>query len=184
MDDATPFADVLRAVEVIAIPLRDDGRVPNNASLPLLVYPGVIESAALDRRGASLLREIFSANSWTGSWVNGIYSFHHYHSTAHEVLGCTDGSATVQFGGASGVLRTVNAGDVVVIPAGGGHKNCGASADFTVVGAYPPGQSPDRFYGKPGERPRVDENIARVPLPTTDPVFGEAGPLLEHWRQA
>lgn len=182
MDDTTPFADVLRAVEVIVIPLEDDGCVPNNPSLPLLVYPGVIDPAALARRGTSLVHEIFSANSWMGSWVNGIYSFQHYHSTAHEVLGCTEGSARVQFGGESGVMQTVSAGDVVVIPAGGGHKNCGSSPDFTIVGAYPPSQSPDRFYGEPGERPQVDQNIARVPLPRTDPVLGESGPLLTYWR--
>jgi uncharacterized protein YjlB len=36
-------------------------------------------------------------------------------------------------------------------------------------------------YGKPGERPRVDENISRLALPSTDPVFGKTGPLLDHW---
>jgi uncharacterized protein YjlB len=37
-------------------------------------------------------------------------------------------------------------------------------------------------YGKPGERPRVDENIARLALPATGPVFGKKGPLLDHWQ--
>jgi uncharacterized protein YjlB len=34
----------------------------------------------------------------------------------------------------------------------------------------------------PGERPRADENIARVPAPIADPVFGGEGPLAAHWR--
>jgi uncharacterized protein YjlB len=28
----------------------------------------------------------------------------------------------------------------------------------------------------------VDDNIARLPLPATDPVFGKSGPLLDQWR--
>jgi uncharacterized protein YjlB len=37
-------------------------------------------------------------------------------------------------------------------------------------------------YGKPGERPKTDDNIASVPLPKTDPVFGKGGGLLEIWK--
>ena len=39
----------------------------------------------------------------------------------------------------------------------------------------------DMCYGKKGERPRADENIARVPLPATDPLCGEQGPRREEW---
>jgi uncharacterized protein YjlB len=56
------------------------------------------------------------------------------------------------------------------------------SADFSVVGAYPSGQSPDMCYGKPEERPAADRNISRVPLPEGDPVRGKGGPLDELWR--
>jgi uncharacterized protein YjlB len=35
--------------------------------------------------------------------------------------------------------------------------------------------------GEPDERPEVLENIRKVPLPEADPVFGNEGPLLEHW---
>ena len=44
------------------------------------------------------------------------------------------------------------------------------------------GKTYDMNFGKEGERPRVDENIARVSLPPTDPVFGEDGPLTEYWH--
>ena len=32
-----------------------------------------------------------------------------------------------------------------------------------------------------GERPDADRNIERIPLPSQDPVYGEQGPLVEHW---
>ena len=89
----------------------------------------------------------------------------------------------MQLGGEQGPIETIAAGDVIIIPAGVGHKNLGASRDFHVVGAYPPRQKVDLCYGKSDERPRTDENIARVALPVSDPVFGKTGPLLEHWRK-
>jgi uncharacterized protein YjlB len=87
----------------------------------------------------------------------------------------------VRFGGDAGVIVTVSAGDVVVIPAGVGHHNLGASGDFLVVGAYPRGQSWDLCRGRAEERPQVLDNIARVPLPAADPVYGADGPLVKHW---
>jgi uncharacterized protein YjlB len=125
---------------------------------------------------------LFAANGWGGSWRNGIFSFPHYHSNAHEVLGIARGRASVRFGGGSGMVLEVRPGDVVVIPAGVGHQNLSASADLLVVGAYPRGQEDyDLCRGEPGERPRVLANIARVPLPEADPVHGRDGPLMRHW---
>ena len=72
------------------------------------------------------------------------------------------GSATARFGGESGVEVTVSAGDVVVIPAGVGHKAVEASADLGIVGAYPAGTSPDLCRGARGERPGCLDEIARV----------------------
>jgi uncharacterized protein YjlB len=131
---------------------------------------------------ASIFENLFEANQWSGCWRNGIYPYPHYHSNAHEVLGVFSGSATVQFGGERGITEKLNPGDVAILPAGVGHKNLGSSADFGVVGAYPFGQEPDMNYGASGERPRADQNIARVPRPTLDPVYGAAGPLCQHWR--
>jgi uncharacterized protein YjlB len=36
-------------------------------------------------------------------------------------------------------------------------------------------------YGESGERPQADHNIARVPVPEADPVYGTDGPLIEYW---
>ena len=92
---------------------------------------------------------MFALNGWGGSWRDGIYPFPHYHSTAHEVLGICRGEAKVRFGGDTGIVLAVRAGDVVVIPAGVGHQNLGASADLLVVGAYPRGQSWDLAAAAP-----------------------------------
>ena len=72
-------------------------------------------------------------------------------------------------------------GDAVVIPAGVGHENLGSSDDFTMVGAYPSGQSPDLQRGETSEREWVTKSIAKVPLPAADPVFGSDGPLMRAW---
>jgi uncharacterized protein YjlB len=164
---------------VVTHKLMDDGTYPNNERLPLLVYVGVLRLP--ERNPAATVEAVFQANRWGSSWRNGVYSFHHYHSTAHEVLGIYAGTARVQFGGEDGPVFTVEPGDVVIIPAGVAHKSLGASGDFRCVGAYPRGQRPDMNYGETGDRPRADERIAQVPLPASDPVHGIGGPLVEHW---
>ena len=167
---------------VIAHLLPDDGSIPNNPDLPLLVYPSAFELSASGGDEPSFIQDLFHKNGWGGSWVNGVFSYHHYHSTAHEVLGCFSGSARVLFGGEDGVEVEIEAGAAVVIPAGVGHKNLGCSSDFGVVGAYPPGQSPDMKYGEQNERPQCLEEIARVALPEMDPVLGKGGPLCGEWK--
>ena len=157
---------------------KDDGSIPNNP-LPLLIYSDAIDVGGSDP--ASNIEHRFASNGWGKMWRNGIYTFHHYHSTSHEVLGCYRGSAKVLLGGEQGELLTLNAGDVVLIPAGVGHFNKGASSDFRVVGAYPKGFDWDMQYGRPGERPKVLENIAALPVPPNDPVLASAGGLKEHW---
>ena len=172
--------DVIRSESSIIQLLQDDSTFPNNGKLPLLVYQGILNLP--QSNPAAVVESLFESNGWNGCWRNGIYSFHHYHSRAHEALGVYGGSAQVQLGGDSGVSLTVSRGDVIIIPAGVAHKNLGADGDFRVVGAYPRGQSPDMCYGKTGERPRADNNIAGVPLPEMDPAYGVKGPLIKHWE--
>ena len=126
-------------------------------------------------------KSLFTANGWPAAWRNGIYPYHHFHSTAHEVLGVFSGTATALFGGESGIELTVSAGDVVVVPAGVGHKALEASTDLGIVGAYPAGSRPDLCRGAPGERPGCLDAIARVGKPDRDPLYGERGPLQRHW---
>jgi uncharacterized protein YjlB len=164
--------------KVIAHILKDDGIFPNN-NLALLIYKHAIDAPGHDLTGA--IEQIFMDNGWGGMWRNGIYTYQHYHSTAHEVLGIYSGKVKAQLGGSEGIIVEAGAGDVIIIPAGVAHKNLGSSADFRCIGAYPPGQTWDMNYGKPGERPATDRNIANVALPRTDPVYGPDGPLIKNW---
>lgn len=159
---------------------EDDGRVPNSA-FPLLVYRGALSLPKGDP--ARAFEQVFAVNRWSRSWRDGIYPFHHYHATAHEVLGIARGSAEVCMGGERGARLTIGPGDVMVIPAGVGHKNLGASADLLVVGAYPDGQHPDLCRDGAGERERALNRIPNVPMPDSDPVFGVAGGLMTLWKR-
>jgi len=147
-----------------------------NSRLPVLVYHDVQEAGA-----ASACEELFARNGWLGAWVDGIFSFHHFHSTTHEVLGVVAGTASVILGGPSGLRFEVGRGDVLVLPAGTGHFNAGSSADFAVVGAYPGGMRWDLRRGDPAELDEALANIAAVQLPAADPVSGRDGPLTEIW---
>lgn len=161
----------VRRGDVVAERLPDDGTFPNNERLPALIYRDAFVFSGDDP--AATIERIFLRN--------GIYDYHHYHSTAHEVLGVAAGTARVQLGGDDGAEFEVQAGDAIVIPAGVAHKNLGSTSDFLVVGAYPAGQDWDMMYGRAGERPQADRNIEETPLPQADPIFGARGPLIEKW---
>ena len=158
----------------------DDGVVPNNPALPLVVYRGALAEGG-DR--AAACERLFAQHGWPDAWRNGIYAHHHYHSTAHEVLGIAAGDARVRLGGEGGQGVELCAGDVVVIPAGVAHKRESASPDLLVIGAYPRGQSPDLCRAEADTHDRSLARIARVPLPAADPVTGRADPLLECWHR-
>ena len=170
MSDKPPIVETHR--------FADDGIVPNSP-LPLVVYRDALPDSG-DR--ATACEEMFARNGWPDSWRNGIYPYHHYHSTAHEVLGIARGQARVRLGGENGQTVELRAGDVVVIPAGVAHKRESASGDLLVIGSYPKGQHPDMCRAEPDRRDGARAKIEAVPLPAADPVTGGAGPLLDCWR--
>lgn len=153
----------------------DDGKIPNNPTLPVIIYSGVFETNPEE------IESVFNRNNWTNSWTDGIFDYHHYHSSTHEVLGVKSGSAKIQLGGETGQTFEMSIGDVVLLPAGTGHKKISASDDFQVVGAYPNGAEPDIKTGGQDERPDVLEAILDAPLPDSDPVFGKEGPAMNNW---
>jgi uncharacterized protein YjlB len=159
--------------------LAGESQVANDPRLPLIVYRAALESGG---DAAARCAALFDRNGWTGAWRNGVYAHHHYHSSAHEVLGITAGWVRVRLGGEGGQTVELRAGDVVVIPAGIAHKNEGASPDLVVVGAYPQGQIPDMC--SLGSADREPAGLAPVALPAGDPVYGASGPLLERWHAA
>jgi len=150
--------------------------VPNNPTLPVLLYRGVFpaDPAEIEAR--------INANGWEALWRNGVYDFHHFHTTAHEALGVARGTARVLLGGEDGTAFEIGPGDLVILPAGTGHKRLAASADLLIVGAYPPGQ--DFEIERPsatGLREAL-QRIAAVPLPSSDPATGKDGALNRLWK--
>lgn len=150
--------------------------VPNNPRLPVLIYRQVFTPG---EEAVALAQRLFTDNGWPAQWVDGVFDYHHYHATAHEVLAFTQGEAQLMLGGPEGELVTVRGGDVVLLPAGTGHCNKGSSADFTVVGAYPPGQQADMCRAAASEEQLAQ--IETVPFPDSDPVYGAEGPLAREW---
>jgi len=69
-----------------------------------------------------------------------------------------------------------------VIPAGVAHKNLGNEKDVIVIGGYPGGKDYDMNYGKPEERPAADNNIKKLPVPSTDPLLGKANGVPKIWK--
>lgn len=147
--------------------------VPNNPQLPVLVYNAPLPDGGFE--------SLFASNGWAGIWTNGVFTYQHYHSGAHEVLGVASGTATLLIGGPGGRKFAVKAGFCLILPAGTGHQNLGSSADFQVVGAYPRGQHADIQTSAATEE--MLSKIGGLPLPDTDPVQGTFGALTTLWRK-
>lgn len=159
----------------------DDGSIPNNAALPLLIYRGAIDLTGTPNP-AEVVETTFERNGWGDMWRNGVFHYVHYHSGIHEALGIARGRARVRFGGRGGVEVELNAGDVAVLPAGTGHQGLAESHDLLVIGAYPPYGRYDLCRGSQAERARALASIPEAPPPPSDPVYGDDGPLLKLWR--
>ena len=160
--------------------LDEDTDMPNNPALPVIVYRKIISGAPED--AARDFESAFTEHNWQGSWRGKIFDYHHYHPDAHEVLGIAAGHVDVALGGESGQTFSLNTGDMVVLPAGTGHKSLSASDDLMVVGAYPAGQEGYTICKNKTECDNVTSQIASVPLPAHDPFLGEGGPVIEYWH--
>jgi uncharacterized protein YjlB len=141
-------------------------RIPNHPRFAVLIYRGVPEASSPEAA-----RELLGRHGWGGSWIDGVFDFHHFHSNAHEVLAVVAGSATIELGGPQGEAFAVAAGDVLVLPAGTGHRRRAGASGFTVVGAYPRGQEDYDLLREADAAAR--ERIAALPVPSEDPVGGD-----------
>ena len=170
---------ISRTVVPLGIVFADDGLVPNN-SLPFLLYQRAIDVD--NDHPERTIERLFGAQGWGDMWRNGVYDYLHYHATVHEALGVARGNAVVRFGGDKGREIAIAAGDVAILPAGTGHQCLSASADFCVVGAYPPGPPMQITRPTPENHAKALKTIPQVKLPKTDPVRGENGPLVRLWK--
>jgi uncharacterized protein YjlB len=168
--------------EPLALIFADDGSIPNNPLLPFLVYRSAIDlSGTPDPE--QVIEKTFARHGWGDMWRNGIYPYVHYHSRIHEALGIARGRAKVRFGGAAGTVLELAAGDVAVLPAGTGHQCLWAGPELCVIGAYPKSGKYDLCRGSKAEHAAALISIPMVPLPGTDPVLGQDGPLTRLWRE-
>jgi uncharacterized protein YjlB len=157
--------------------IGENGNFPNNSQLPLLIYEGCFRGEEVNE-----IEELVAENQWKNIWVNGIFPFHHYHSNTHEVLAVSSGFCDVQVGGEGGEIFKIKEGDLLLLPAGVAHKNVSCARGFVCVGAYPMELPYDMNYGKSEERRAAIERIKEAPLPKTDPLYGEEGPLFQFWK--
>jgi uncharacterized protein YjlB len=155
----------------------DDGVIPNS-HLPVIVY----YSATGDAVNAEWFEKKFKQNNWTNNWRDIILTYDHFHSNTHEVLAVGSGNVTLQIGGSSGQVIELSVGNVLIIPAGVGHCAISNQTNYQIVGGYPDGNSWDLCTGLAEERKQVLENIAKVGIPTADPIFGSYGMLLDLWK--
>ena len=154
------------------------GPLMPNSHLPVLIYRQVLPQDETNKAGG--FDRLFEQNGWRGIWRDSVYDYDHYHSNAHEVLGVAKGKATLQLGGETGQAVEVAAGDVLLLPAGTGHRCISGSENFVVIGAYPPGQ--EHYDICRTREPAADLRISKVKLPQTDPVGGSDGPVMRLWK--
>ena len=153
--------------EIMQIFMKDDGTFPNNQHYPTLIYKNSFQGSETDGR-----RLIVNKNEWTEPWVWGIFSYHHYHTKAWELLLCVCGSASIQLGGDAGPTVKIDKGDLVLIPPGVAHKQLEEHGGFSLLGSYPTFRFDGRIdtcRGKPTDEER--KMIQECYVPKTDPIF-------------
>lgn len=152
--------------------------LPNNPRFPAVLYRGVLSDG--QEASPKNFEDLFRRNGWQPRWRDGVYGYHHYHTTAHETLGFAGGKARLMLGGPHGREVEVEEGDVLVLPAGVGHCSMRTDKHFLAVGAYPPGQDWDLC--KTMADAAALKRIRELPAPQSDPVEGPDGTLLTMWK--
>src|SRR3569832_1160446 len=162
--------------QLLTLPL--DGKMPNS-DLPVVIYRNAVGGEDLER----VFRQLFTHKGWGGLWTDGIFGYNHFHSNAHEVLGVIDDTAMLVLGGDAGQEIDISRGDVLILPAGTGHRRLRAGQDFLVVGAYPKGQERFDIYVDSALCANYRNRLRAVEMPSADPLFGKDGPLVSLWAE-
>lgn len=180
----SPSSSQVKALVSKVVPeshrFRDDGKTPNHPCWTLIVYRGAVAVGGFDP--AAVLERLFARHGWRDAWRDGVYTFNHFHTGTHEVVGVARGFVRVLYGGSKGRIVCLEAGDVAIHPAGTGHKRVGGSKDLLVVGAYPAGGSYDEPHAGKISHDEAIAPIAKVKRPAADPVYGGRGPMKKLWR--
>jgi uncharacterized protein YjlB len=156
----------------------DDGLIPNH-TFPVILYQKVIDLADC----SDWLENRFKENNWLNNWRDIVLPYDHFHSNTHEVLGLGRGRVSLKIGGSNGRIFDLEAGDVVIIPAGVGHYAISKHTDYQFVGGYPNGQAWDLKTGlEEKERAQILRTISAVEMPEKDPVFGIEGLMFKKWK--
>ncbi|KAL4762859.1 cupin domain-containing protein [Aspergillus foveolatus] len=157
-----------------------------NSQLPVLHYRNVLPSPLSEETVTRFL----TANQWEkrGTW--GHIPVRHFHPNSHECYGIFRGSSKLLLGAgagdvAGGLELSVQAGDVIALPAGTAHSCVESSENYQYIGVYP--QGCPRWRNEMGNRPidlrLLREETERVAMPEADPVYGAGGPLLALWKK-
>lgn len=160
---------------------KETSTVPNS-ELALLFYPKIVPNP--EKLGPEYYEELFMRNGWRPAWRWQIFTHTHYHPNTHECVATVYGSAKIMLGGDGGKIAELARGDVVVIPAGVGHRQVFATDDFLLVGAYPGNLLPKVFGAEESLMAEARDEIAKVKIPDKDPVNGDSGGLLDLWKKS
>ncbi|KAF1809885.1 hypothetical protein P152DRAFT_402384 [Eremomyces bilateralis CBS 781.70] len=163
-----------------------------NSHLPVLFYRSVFENV-----NEEAIRTAIEKHGWMkgGQW--GTYKVPHFHTTTHECYAVLKGKCSYGLGRSpldqgqgedkgTGKVIQITQGDVFVLPAGVSHAAIESEDEFEYAGFYPEGSveyDMNFCEGSPGETEKKAANSAKVPVPKTDPVYGESGPLPGIWSE-
>lgn len=158
--------------------------IPNTSiqHKPLLIYHSAFAASAPTTNASAIEAHLTAIGVVTPQWRYTMYSTTHFHSTTHEVLCVAAGKARLCFGAEANpgrVETVVEKGDVMIVPAGVGHRLVeDVDGGFMMAGSYPRGRDWDMCYGKEGEEGKV-RGIKDLGWFKRDPIYGDHGPVLD-----
>ncbi len=173
---------IVRMESTITERFRDDGIVPNSDK-PAVIYRNAVHfNDVLEKEAMVQLQKLVSPNGWDISWSDSVYKRVHYHPNTHEVLVCFRSWAILELGGRRfGKEFMIRMGDVVIIPAGVGHRRVESTPNFKVFGLYPTRFTYETYWAYEKFRRSAMGKLKWVPMPPADPVYGKKGHLLRMW---